>query len=72
MPCTGMGYILQYPIFQMELKQKISDAKKEAAENDKYLRHWQSEHDKLRLVDIEYVAFQYTQLITRLINFQRR
>lgn len=40
----------------MELKQIITDAKKEAAENDKFLRHWQSEHDKLQLVDIEYVV----------------
>lgn len=54
------------------MKQKISDSKKEAAENDKYLRHWQSEHDKLRLVDIEYVAFHYTQFVARLIDFQRR
>jgi structural maintenance of chromosome 4 len=38
---------------QMELEQSLADAKKEAAENDKYLQHWQSEHDKLRLVDIE-------------------
>ncbi|KIP03912.1 hypothetical protein PHLGIDRAFT_31603 [Phlebiopsis gigantea 11061_1 CR5-6] len=38
---------------EMELKQIITDAKKEAAENDKFLRHWQSEHDKLQLVDID-------------------
>lgn len=37
----------------MELKQVIADAKKEAAENDKYIQHWTTEHDKLRLVDIE-------------------
>ena len=39
----------------MELQQALTDAKKEAAENDKYIRHWQSEHDKLKLIDIEYV-----------------
>ena len=38
---------------QMELEQALADAKKEAAENEKYLNHWQSEHDKLKLVDIE-------------------
>ena len=41
----------------MELKQIITEAKKEAAENDKFMRHWQSEHDKLQLVEIEYVVF---------------
>ena len=40
----------------MELKQSLADAKKEAAENDKYIHHWTAEHDKLSLVDVEYVT----------------
>lgn len=38
---------------QMGLKQILSDAKKEAADNGKLLDHWQREHDKLRLEDVE-------------------
>ncbi|EKM61772.1 uncharacterized protein PHACADRAFT_135672 [Phanerochaete carnosa HHB-10118-sp] len=38
---------------QMELKQVLADARKEAAENDKYIQHWTAEHDKLHLADID-------------------
>lgn len=37
----------------MELTQKLNDVKKEAAENEEALQHWQTEHDKLRLEEIE-------------------
>lgn len=37
----------------MELTQKLNDVKKEAAANEEALQHWQTEHDKLRLQDIE-------------------
>jgi structural maintenance of chromosome 4 len=40
----------------MELKQQLADVKKEAIDNEKALQHWQHEHDKLKLTDIEYVA----------------
>ena len=40
--------------FQMELKQSMADAKKEAGENDKVLRFWQGKHDELKLTDVEY------------------
>ena len=39
----------------MELKQALNDTKKEAAENDRTLEHWRTEHDKLKLEEIEYV-----------------
>ncbi|KAI0082329.1 hypothetical protein K474DRAFT_1655715 [Panus rudis PR-1116 ss-1] len=38
---------------EMELKQKLSDTQKEIAENDKLLSHWQREHDKLKLEDVD-------------------
>jgi len=38
--------------FQIELQQSLSDTKKEAADNEQTLQHWQSEHDKLKLKDI--------------------
>jgi structural maintenance of chromosome 4 len=37
----------------MELKQSLNDTKKEAAENDRLIDHWQTEHDKLKLEEIE-------------------
>jgi len=37
----------------MELTQKLGDIKKEAAANEEALQHWQTEHDKLRLEEIE-------------------
>ena len=39
----------------MELMQKLGDIKKEAASNEEALQHWQTEHDKLKLHDIELV-----------------
>lgn len=39
----------------MTLKQSISDKRAAAAKNDEVLQHWQREHDKLHLVDVEYV-----------------
>lgn len=38
---------------QAALKQALADLKKEAAENTERIDHWQREHDKLRLEDIE-------------------
>ncbi|KAI0687981.1 RecF/RecN/SMC [Cytidiella melzeri] len=38
---------------EMELKQQLTDIKKEAFENEKALQHWQKEHDKLKLTDID-------------------
>lgn len=37
----------------MVLKQTLTDAKKEAAENTRAVEHWQREHDRLKLEDIE-------------------
>lgn len=37
----------------MELTQKLNDVKKEAKDNEEALQHWQTEHDKLRLEEIE-------------------
>ena len=37
----------------MELTQKLGDIKKKANENDDALRHWQLEHDKLKLWEVE-------------------
>jgi structural maintenance of chromosome 4 len=37
----------------MDLQQSLDDAKKEAAENDRLLDHWQIEHDKLKLEEVE-------------------
>lgn len=41
----------------MELKQTLADVKKDAHDNEKALEHWQGEHDKLQLIDIECVSF---------------
>ncbi|KAF8079236.1 RecF/RecN/SMC N terminal domain-containing protein [Lyophyllum atratum] len=38
---------------EMEIKQALSDAQKEAAENGKLIEHWTSEHDKLQLEEID-------------------
>ncbi|KAF8982402.1 hypothetical protein BDQ17DRAFT_1437885 [Cyathus striatus] len=38
---------------EMELKQKITDAEKERNENDKILTHWQEQHDRLTLEEID-------------------
>ena len=38
----------------MELQQSLNDTKKEATDNEKTVQYWQSEHDKLKLEDIEY------------------
>ena len=37
----------------MELTQKLNEVKKEAAQNEESLGHWQTEHDKLQLEEIE-------------------
>lgn len=39
----------------MELQQSLNDTRKEAADNERTLQHWQNEHDKLKLEDIEWV-----------------
>ncbi|KAI6017477.1 RecF/RecN/SMC [Pisolithus marmoratus] len=38
---------------EMELTQRLNEVKKEAAANDEALNHWQTEHDKLRLEEID-------------------
>ncbi|OCH95713.1 RecF/RecN/SMC protein [Obba rivulosa] len=38
---------------EMELKQRLNDLRKEYADNGRALEHWQSEHDKLTLEDID-------------------
>ena len=38
----------------MELQQALNDTQKENAENEKNLNHWRTEHDALRLEEIEY------------------
>jgi len=38
---------------EAELSQKLSDIKKEAASNEERLQHWQTEHDKPKLDEIE-------------------
>ncbi|KAF8129892.1 RecF/RecN/SMC [Boletus edulis] len=38
---------------EMELTQKLGDIKKEAASNEEALQHWQTEHDKLKLQEID-------------------
>ncbi|KAH7886361.1 RecF/RecN/SMC N terminal domain-containing protein [Phlebopus sp. FC_14] len=38
---------------EMELTQKLNEVKKEAAANEEALQHWQTEHDKLRLEEID-------------------
>lgn len=40
----------------MELEQLLNDTKKEHSDNERTLQHWQGEHDKLTLEDIEYVS----------------
>jgi structural maintenance of chromosome 4 len=37
----------------MELQQTLTDLQKEAQDNDRNMTHWQEEHDKLELEDIE-------------------
>lgn len=37
----------------MELKQQLADVKKEAADNEQALQHWQKQHDNLQLEDVE-------------------
>ena len=38
---------------QAEIKQSLGDARREFTENEKNLDHWNNEHDKLRLEEIE-------------------
>jgi structural maintenance of chromosome 4 len=37
----------------MELTQKLADLKKESDENDRSMTHWQEEHDRLQLEEVE-------------------
>ena len=37
----------------MEIVQQLNDAKKEAKENEKHITHYQAEHDKLKLEEVE-------------------
>ncbi|KAF9819247.1 hypothetical protein IEO21_02286 [Rhodonia placenta] len=38
---------------EMELEQLLNDAKKDAAENERTLDHWRTQHDNLKLEDVE-------------------
>ncbi|KIJ66611.1 hypothetical protein HYDPIDRAFT_26944 [Hydnomerulius pinastri MD-312] len=38
---------------EMDITQKLNEVKKEAASNEEALQHWQTEHDKLKLEDID-------------------
>lgn len=38
---------------EMELNQSLNDVKKEAAANEEALNHWQTEHDKLKIEEID-------------------
>ncbi|KAG6333811.1 hypothetical protein ID866_5281 [Astraeus odoratus] len=38
---------------EMEINQALTDVKKEATSNEEALNHWQTEHDKLRLEEID-------------------
>lgn len=40
-------------IVQLEIQQDLSDQEKEAENNERLILHWQTEHDKLKLEDIE-------------------
>lgn len=40
----------------MELEQLLNDAKKDAAENERTLDHWRTQHDNLKLEDVESVT----------------
>jgi hypothetical protein len=51
----------------MELQQSLNDTKKEAADNERTLQHWQNEHDKLKLEDIECVV---SRAFLNITNFQ--
>ena len=46
----------------MELQQSLNDVKKEATENERTLLHWRSEHDKLKLEEIESVTVRHRSL----------
>ncbi|KAG2364796.1 RecF/RecN/SMC N terminal domain-containing protein [Suillus spraguei] len=38
---------------ELEITQKLADKKKESAENERVLDHWQTEHDQLKLHEID-------------------
>ncbi|KAG0697734.1 RecF/RecN/SMC N terminal domain-containing protein [Suillus ampliporus] len=38
---------------ELEITQKLSDKKKESAENERVLDHWRTEHDQLKLYEID-------------------
>jgi structural maintenance of chromosome 4 len=48
LPCA----VLTVPV-QVKLETALTDTMKEAADNEKLLNHWQNEHDKLTLEDVE-------------------
>jgi hypothetical protein len=39
----------------MELETKLADTKKESAQNEATLNHWQGQHDELQLEEVECV-----------------
>jgi structural maintenance of chromosome 4 len=42
-----------FTALQLEITQKLEITKRESAENERALDHWRTEHDKLKLYDIE-------------------
>ena len=51
----------------MTIRQKLNDAKKESAENEKAIEHYSIEHDKLKLEEVEYVTSFIRTLLSVLI-----
>jgi hypothetical protein len=41
----------------MEYNQRLEDAKKENADNERAIHHWREKHDDLKLEEIEYAHF---------------
>ena len=47
----------------MGSEQDLNDAKKEAADNERNLDHWQTQHDKLKLEEIEWVLLALDHIL---------
>ncbi|GJJ13220.1 hypothetical protein Clacol_007471 [Clathrus columnatus] len=48
---------------EVEYKQTLEDVKKESADNERAIVHWQEKHDKLKLEEIEQVVWFYSRYI---------
>jgi len=53
MLARGGGTTAELPLSQLTLTQKLQKVEAEAEENQERIDHWSSEHDKLKLEDIE-------------------